>query len=289
MNNRLILFGDSFVNMVVQDIVPWWQLLAKRLKRVPIRYGNSGVSRSFLYREFCQYRQHDHNPDDRIIWVQPVFGRAPTNHPDFPPEWANKMAPFYSRDTFFKNKNNSHLPQHFPQAVSEHYTKHQGFYQDLDLLGDWENTQQYFVYSTLASLPNPVTIIETNSLKQTRLEWQTSQFELPLPENSRMFQHIKSQPLGNIAHQELEPYTIHDLFNLYGHEPRTCHLGRTNNQRLCNAIHQVIRTGDPSSFEHCVFRTGLNPRKQENRREWSRINGQRIDENEFRPQHFRTP
>jgi len=275
MSNRLVLFGDSFVNIVCEDVIPWWQLLAKRLKRVPIRYGYAGISRSFLYREFCQYRQHNYDPNDRIIWVQPVFGRAPTNHPDFPAEWANKMAPFYSQG------------ENFPDSVTEHYTKYKGFYQNLDLLGDWENTTQYFVYSTLASLPNPVTVIETNAMKQTRLSWQTSQFELPLPENSRNFQHVTQKPLADIAHQELNPFSIQDLFDLYGHEPRTCHLGRTNNQRVSTAVYEVIRTGDPKPYEEFVFKTGLDP--TENRREFSRISGKRISDDAFRPQHFRTP
>lgn len=280
MSNRLVLFGDSFVNTVCGDIVPWWQLLAKRLKRVPIRYGYAGISRSFLYREFCQYRQHNYDPNDRIIWVQPVFGRAPTNHPDFPPEWANKMASFYSKEK-------TPLPEYFSDSVTEHFTKYKGFYQNLDLLGDYENTTRYFVYTTLASLPNPVTVIETNSISQTRLRWQNSKFELPLPENSRNFQHVTKKPLGDIAHQELDPFRIQDMHELYGHEARTCHLGRTNNQRVSTAVYEVIRTGDPKPYEEFVFKTGLDPK--ENRREFSRIFGEEWDDNAFRPQHFRTP
>ena len=275
MSNRLVLFGDSFVNMVREDVVSWWQLLAKRLKRVPIRYGGTGISRSFLYREFCQYRQHGYDPNDRIIWVQPVFGRPPTVHPDFNPGWACSMNKVYAGGT-----PKSALD---PNCV-KHYEKYKEFYKNLDLLADQENTQQWFVYSTLISLPNPVTIIETNAIKQVRLPWQNSEFELPLPKNSRKFQHI-SRPLGDIAHQELEPYTIHDLQNQFGTEPRTCHLGRTNNQRLCTAVYEVIRTGDTASFDTFVFKKGLHPTND--RREWSRLPNKPYDQ--YRASHARTP
>jgi len=243
---KLVLFGDSFVSIHLDETYSWPFLLAHNLnisKDDILNFGKPGTGLDWSICQFISYlNSNDYNENDIVIFVVTNHGRPPI----IENENQSMSAGFGAYNNDIEN---------IPTNVKQYYKKYDAFYRTwFDLQNDdMKYKDRWLLALALKQLPNFTILM--SGFKDIVLPSQANHILL---QNSDNFLKIESD-LISISKNEMmnKKLGLRDFYNYFDYEPRTCHMSNSNNIVLADQLSKCIIYRNSSYFDKNSYHKNL--------------------------------
>jgi len=244
---KLVLFGDSFVSIHLDETYSWPFLLAHNLnisKDNILNFGKPGTGLDWSICQFLQYlNSNDYNENDIVIFVVTSHSR--------PPIIENENQSMSAGFNAYYND----IEKGIPSNVKRYYENYDAFYRTwFDLqTDDMKYKDRWLLTLALKQLPNFTIIM--SGFEDIVLPSQANHILL---QDSRNFLKIESD-LISISKNEIinKKIGLRDFYNYFTYEPRTCHLSNSNNVELADQLSKCITYKDSSYFKKSSYHKDL--------------------------------
>lgn len=244
---KLVLFGDSFVSIHLDEEYSWPFLLAHKLNMSTdaiLNFGKPGTGLDWSICQFLKYlNSDDYNENDIIIFVVTHYAR--------PPIIENENQSMSAGFNAYYNK----IKQGIPSNVKEYYEKYDAFYRTwFDLqTDDMKYKDRWLLALALKQLPNFTVLM--SGFDDIVLPSQANHILL---QDSKNFLKIDSNFMS-ISRNEMmnKKLVMRDFYNYFGYEPRTCHLSNSNNEIMAYQLNKCIKNKDASYFDKAGYNKNL--------------------------------
>lgn len=243
---KLVLFGDSFVSIHLDETYSWPFLLAHNLNISTdniLNFGKPGTGLDWSICQFLRYlNSDDYNENDIVIFVVTNHGR--------PPIMENENQSMSAGFNAYYNNT-----QGIPNNVKKYYENYDLFYRTwFDLqTDDMKYKDRWLLALALKQLPNFTILM--SGFKDIVLSSQANHILL---QDSDNFLKIESD-LISISKNEMmnKKLGLRDFYNYFTYEPRTCHLSNSNNKVLADQLRKCITYKDSSYFDKIGYHKDL--------------------------------
>lgn len=244
---KLVLFGDSFVSIHLDEKYSWPFLLAHNLNISTdniLNFGKPGTGLDWSICQFISYlNSNDYNENDIVIFVVTSHSR--------PPIMENENQSMSAGFNAYYNN----IKKGIPNNVEQYYKKYDSFYRTwFDLqTNDMKYKDRWLLALALKQLPNFTILM--SGFEDIVLSSQANHILL---QDSNNFLKIESD-LISISKNEMmnKKLGLRDFYNYFTYEPRTCHLSNSNNIELADQLSKCIINKDSSYFDKTSYHKDL--------------------------------
>lgn len=244
---KLVLFGDSFVSIHLDETYSWPFLLAHNLnisKDHILNFGKPGTGLDWSICQFISYlNSNDYDQNDIIIFVVTHYGR--------PPIMENENQSMSAGFNAYQNN----IEKGIPNTVKKYYENYDAFYKTWFQLqtDDMKYKDRWLLALALKQLPNFTVLMSgfddiVSPSQANHILLQDSNTFLKLESN---FMSISRNEMIN------KKLVMRDFYNYFGYEPRTCHLSNSNNKIMADHLSKCIMNKNASYFDKSDYYESL--------------------------------